>query len=278
VSYYTAMTDPDCDVALWASLGRDAGSQHTRLWLLDAWANGRNENGMGMYVGHQPWARRADGKFDLDRPNGVYDDRLEETLQAFTSRGIHVVLSILELYTWSRGKSGLLWVPDRDGQPVRNNINGVRWGDPNDDDGGYFMLPDEVLLNLMARAVDVAKGYGNQVSFELGNEMPEKDLHRRLRDGLRALGWGGRIQVNRNEDTPSQFWNMGLDRVEYHGIAFHGMRDIGYLDKDYGPDQHIVRTLQRRKAKSTSPPARWRDGTGSSDLDISSRHTGLEDR
>lgn len=242
VSYYTAMTDPDCDAAEWAARTRDVGSQHTRVWALDAWANGRLESGTGMYVGLQPWALRGDLRFDLDGPSGAYYEAVDRFVRAFNATGQHVVITVLELYTWSRGKAGLVWVPDRNRQPVRNNINGVKWGDPNDDDGGYFMLPDETLRAFIAGLVSTV-GENRGVSFEIGNEMPEKDLHYRMRDWLRAAGWAGRIQVNRNEDTPSQYDNMKIGR-DFDALAIHGRRDLGYLDEDHGAEQHRHRTFR----------------------------------
>ena len=254
VSYYTAMTDPDCDPDAWANRTRDAGSRHTRLWLCDAWANGRLEAGTGMYEGFQPWAWTVNG-FDLARVSGAYLDRLDRVLTAFHRTGQHVCLSILELYTWSARKDGRLWVPQRDRQPQRNNIQHVEWGTPDDDVWLDTELPDDALARVLEAVLQTIGARWRGVTFEIGNELPEKPLHTRVRDLVRSLGWQGRLQVNRNEDTPSQYDNMQIG-VAFDALAIHGRETLAYLDEDFGPEQHAFRTFREAYASGTIDPAR----------------------
>lgn len=241
VSHYTVVTDPQCDPAAFAAVTRDLGSQHTRIAFLfpDAWAIGTAHG--GQYDGLIPWARRSDGRFDLFDFEPRFWNRLDQALDAFAACGIHVVLTCLELYSWSRGKSGLPWVPDRDVQPQRLNVNGVSWGSPDDDAGGFFMLPDPALRRLLWEIVSHVQGRPG-VSLEIGNEMPEKEMHYRIRDGLRAAGYTGQIQVNRNEDTPGQPANMKIGR-DFDRLALHGRDDLSYLDEDF-PREPVHRTFR----------------------------------
>ena len=255
IAYYTALQDPACNLAEWANRTRDGGSQHTRQWLMCAWANGWLEGDTApggipgsLFQGYMPWRLLANGRYDLDATNPYYLERLDQLLTEFHRTGQHVCLSIWELYSWSARKANLLWVPNRDLQPQRNNIQGVEWGWPDDDTWLVTLLgadnePANVTERLMTDVLATIGGRWPEVTLELGNEFPEKGAHRRLRDLLRRLGWQGRIQVNRNEDTPSQYDNMGIGQA-YDSLSIHGRTTLDYLDEDFGPEQHKHRTFR----------------------------------
>ena len=256
-SYYGSPTDPDCDPVELATRFADVGAKHTRTgWMLDAWAIGEMDGSgnylPGQYDGLHPWLESPFDGFDLDSPNNAYWDRHGDYIEAMHDQGIHVVLTILDLYSWSEGKSNLLWVPNRDLQPMRHNINGVSWGSPNDDDGGFYMLPDETLIAFTERLVDEVPSEG--VTIEIGNEFPEKALHYRMADHLRRLGWAGPIQVNRNQSTPSQYDNMHIGTA-FDQIAFHGFEELSYLDEHF-PDQHLYHSFREAYDSGSMNPER----------------------
>jgi hypothetical protein len=226
-SFYTALTCPWVDPAGYAKALANCGVGFTRVWLLDAWAVNGGEDA-GQYPGYLPVKRTSDGRFDLTAWDASYFDRLARFTQALNDQRISAQVSILELYTWAQRKQGMLWVPDATKGPYRHNVNGVRWGDP--DDPTFFGLPDSWLDEFIGRCLDVLNG--RMFTVELANEMPEKDLHYRLRDRVRACGYTGPIQVNRNEDTPGQYWNMKIGQ-EFDTLALHGMRTIDYLEVEY---------------------------------------------
>ena len=250
-SYQTGMTNPACDPVLWASLLSGAGCDLTRIWALDAWANGGN--GPGEYAGHVPWLHDSNGVFDLDVPNEWYDERLHEYVQAQNARSITVQITVLELYTWSKLKAGELWVPNPDRGPFRRNRNGVRWGDP--DDPTFFSLPDEVLAALIARLCTATRGLA--VCFEVGNEMPEKPMHARIAAALRSHftdDWRPDVTINRQEDTPGRYADMHIGQ-DYDRIVYHGKASLAYLDEDY-PREPRFRTFRQFYAAGEYEPAR----------------------
>jgi hypothetical protein len=83
----------------------------------------------------------------------------------------------------------------------------------------------------MTRVVYTLGLNGDGYAIELGNEMPEKEMHERMADHLRGVGYRGVITCNRNEDTPGQYVNMkiGADG-RYSRLAHHGQGEISYLD------------------------------------------------
>jgi len=250
-SYQTGMTNPACDPSLWASLLRDAGCDFTRIWLMDAWAIG--PNGDGQYAGVVPWLRDAAGVFDFDRPDGRYDQRLHDYVRIQNAAGITVQCTVLELYSWSERKQGLQWVPNQDIGPFRKNRNGVRWGDP--DDPTFFSLPDDVLHAFIVRVCDALRGLA--VAFEIGNEMPEKEMHQRIDDALLrqfTADWRPDVTVNRQEDTPGQYANMQIG-WHYDRIAYHGRDSLAYLDEDF-PDEPTFRTFRELWDSDTYEPSR----------------------
>lgn len=236
-SYYTAATDPRIDPEAFAVALDQVDVTFTRAWLIDAWAVG--PNGPGQYAGFLPVERTADGRFDLTRWDEGYFKRIRTFADAMNQHRIVPLFTILELYAWSERKAGLLWVPDANLGPFRRNANGVRWGAP--DDPTFETLPDDFLRGFLCRVVDTLRG-ASWVA-EIGNEMPEKPMHYRIRDALRACGYTGEITVNRQEDTPGQYANMAIGR-DFDRISFHGKGTIEYLDEDF-PNEPVFRTFRQ---------------------------------
>lgn len=242
-SYYASATDPDLDLAAFADYIKAVGGVCTRTWLLDAWSLGeRDGNGQflrGQYDGFIPVVRLADGRFDMSRWNDAYFARLRRFTEIMNSRGVWPHFTILELYTWSDRKAGLPFVPNVERQPYRNNINGVRWGNPDDRSFGAppyeddpAQLPDPWLRSFICKVVTTLQS--TTYAVEIGNEMAEKSLHDRIAAAVRVCGYTGDITVNRNEDTPGQIWNMGVDRGQrFDRLALHGKLDMSYLDEDF---------------------------------------------
>ena len=250
-SYQQALGNPACDPALLASLLSDAGCDFTRVWAMDAWAVG--PNGDGQYSGFVPWLRDSAGVFDLDAPDGRYDQRVHDFVRTMNQRGITVQITTLELYSWSERKQGMLWVPDQHIGPVRHNRQGVQWGHP--DDPTFFSLPDDTHRAFLARLCDAVRGL--QVCFEIGNEMPEKEMHERIARELLShfsSDWAPELTVNRNDDTPGQYANMRIG-TNYDRIAYHGKDSLAYLDEHF-PDEPDFQTFRQFYASGTCDPAR----------------------
>lgn len=233
-SYYAAATDPDVDMPRLGQFFRDCKVTGTRAWLLDAWAIGQRDTAghflKGQYDGLIPVVRRPDGRFNLDQWNGAYFTRLRTFVELMNLNGVFCHLTLLELYTWSERKAPLPFVPEADLGPYRHNVNGVHWGDP--DDPTFFSLPDVWLTSFYAKVIDTLRGLAWLP--EIGNEMPEKDLHTRSAAALRAAGWTQKITVNRQDDTPGQYANMKIG-IDYDLIALHGKLNLNYLDENYQP-------------------------------------------
>lgn len=241
-SYYTSLTDPRVDLADFALRLADLGCTLTRVWLLDAWAIGASA-GTGCYDGLLAWERQADGRFDLWRVNPFYLERLRAYVEVMNAAGILPELSGLELYTWSDRKRGLLWVPDAARQPFRSNRQGLVYtGDDAFARIGQPTAEDAFLRHFYRQIVDTLSGLTYTV--ELGNEMPEKPLHERLREAWRIAGYTGTISVNRHEDTPGQYANMRIGQPGgYDRTSFHGKREMAYLDEDF-PREPRVRSFR----------------------------------
>jgi len=243
-SYYTSLTDPRIDPAEFAAQLHDLGCNGTRVWLIDAWAVGQ---GTGCYDGYHPWVRNNDGWWNLNAVSQPYLDRLRNYVEQMNSYGILPQLTGWELYSWSDRKQGLLWVPNAALGPFRHNRQGIVYGK----DTAFRVIatggPHQFLAAFYQRVVDTLMGLSYEI--ELGNEMPEKELHYRLRDAWRTAGYLGRIGVNRNDDTPGQYHNMKIG-VEFDGISYHGKSHIEYLDEVY-PDEPIYSTFREFY---TAPP------------------------
>ena len=241
LSYYTSATDPRVDPAAFATRLQDAGATHTRVWLLDAWAVG--QHGTGQYLGYVPWEQPLDGRFDLWAVNQAYLDRLRAYVEAMNAHGILPELSGLELYSWSDRKQGMLWVPDANLGPFRKNKQGIFYSDDTAFDRiGQPAGEDAFLGHFYSQVVATLTGLAYAV--EIANEMPQKELHARLRHLWRAAGYRGSLGVNRNEDTPGQFKNMRIGQLDgYDRIAFHGRKDLAYLDEVYA-DEPVYPTFR----------------------------------
>ena len=247
-SYYTSMTDPDVDLPVFARFLRDVGVKHTRTWLLDAWALGEREADgtfkKGQYDGLQPVTRSPVGPFNLGEWNDAYWTHLRRYVDTLNAYGIWPHLTLLELYTWSDRKKDLPFVPRVEWNLFRNNVNGIRWGDP--DDATFESLPDAWMADFIDGVVGTLAG--TSYALEIGNEMPEKPMHYRIRDAVQATDYPSSITVNRQIDSPGQYWNMGIDRGDFDRIAFHGKLDIGYLDEQYHDEAPAGRPTTFREA------------------------------
>lgn len=242
LSYYTSLTDPRLDLAGFAARLRDAGADYTRVWLMDAWAV-RASGGTGCYDGYVPWQRASDGRFDLWNLHPQYLDRLRGYVEQMNAVGVLPQLSGWELYSWSTRKAGMLWVPDANNGPFRHNRQGVYYAD----DTAFDRIAqpsgeDAFLGHFYRRVVQVLDG--TSYTVELANEMPEKALHERLAALWRTAGYLGSLSVNRQDDTPGQYSNMKIGQPGgYQRIAYHGKKDLAYLDEAY-PDEPVYKTFR----------------------------------
>ena len=144
-----------------------------------------------------------------------------------------VQLCFLELYSWSFRKV----VPfDQELTWARHNVNGVRWGGPSreKDDATLVSLPDDFLVELVERVVSRVKGAG--VAVVPFNEGPEKSIHEKIAAIVKRVDPSMQVVTNRNDDTPGMYQNMRVGRSDIDRIAFHGWKDMGFLDADYSPD------------------------------------------
>jgi hypothetical protein len=204
--------------------------------------------------GTWPHVQLSDGRWDLHTFNGAYLDKLYTVINTFHHHGIHVMLCLLELYSWSnRKKSGS---PDGNLDRWRANPQGVKWGgkyngDRQEDDQTLLDCPDEALCRLIDWLAPVWKIHGG-ITVKIGNEYPEKDLHYRVRDEIRRHNPQARFAVNRNEDTPGQYQNMKIGQ-EFDLLDHHGWEDLGFLDNDFPeePDDR-PRTFRQFFDKVTS--------------------------
>ncbi len=223
-SYYTSLTDPRVDPGAFAVRLQDAGCTYTRVWLIDAWAVGAN--GTGQYAGFMPWEWDVDSVFDLERVSQAYLSRLRTYVTAMNDHGILPQLTGWELYSWSDRKRGMLWVPDASRGPFQRNRQGVCYSD----DAAFDVIATggkhEFLGAFYAACVQALRGL--VYTIELGNEMPEKPLHERLKRAWRDAGYTGSISVSRNTDAPGQYENMGIGG-SYDRVSFHGKKSLDYL-------------------------------------------------
>lgn len=227
-SDYQSLGDPRVDPRAFAEALSGLGVTFTRVWLLDAWATGTGEP--GSYDGVLPATRRADGRWDLFAWNEQYFERLRQFAAAMNGHGITPVFTLLELYSWSETKQGLLWVPDQNRGLFRANVNGVRWGQP--DSPTFATLPDRWLREFSCRVVETLSG--TRFVIELGNEMPDAPMHGRVLAHLRTTcRYSGEVWVNREHDRPDLFSALDLGR-RYDRWSIHGAAALSYLDEPRG--------------------------------------------
>lgn len=204
----------------------DAGANFTDVnWLSAVWPS-LVEHGVF------PW-KRTTPPFDLFDWNSEFFERANEVRERCNAAGIVVQGTLWELYSWSNRKRGS-GTPDANQGPWRNNINGIRLGGAyngdrhEDDETLTTLIPTDFCREFLPRILAVWDAEVNPV--RLGNEMPEKGLHERLRDLVRATEPTALITVNRNEDTPGQYANMKIgvnyDRIEFHGAQLKTVADL----------------------------------------------------
>jgi Zn-finger protein len=219
---------------------RDLGVNATELWMMP-WIDDE-----GLFGTVSPWLPRSDGKYDLSVVNNEYWDLNCGFIDLAHQRGQVVQLCFFDLYCCSSEKQGMLWVPDRNRHPVRNNVNGVRWGDPNDDEGIYFYLPDDVLSEFIRETFRRLPQTG--VYARTANESPERPMHQRLRDVIKSARPGCFVICNRQNNNSGQYRNMvingGLD-----GIEFHNFDHVSYIDTPQPPGE-VPNTYEKAWAEA----------------------------
>jgi hypothetical protein len=218
-SLYNLLCDTAWDAKAFARILGDHGCTLTDVWGLSAqWIEQVNDLIL-------PFKKRGDGQWDLFDWNPAYFDRAEMIVAEMNARGVLVQFTLTELYTWSQRKQGLPGVPDANAGPWRRNVNGIHWGIP-DDDVYFETEPKEWLTEYITRIVGRLKGAG--VVWRLGNEMPEKGLHERLRDVVKRADPSAQTVINR-EDVPGMYANMRIGK-DYDRIEYHGLRDLSTLE------------------------------------------------
>lgn len=249
LSYYASLTDPRLEPKDFFSRLASASANFTRTWLFDAWAV--DQGGPGQYSGFVPFSRIG-GRWDLHTPDPRYLERLRAYTRAANDAGVLPQFTGLELYTWSDRKAGMLWVPDQSKLWMQHNVQELVYAD----DNAFETLATEGVHGWLGRfyrhvvqALD-----GLHYVIELGNEMPEKPLHERLARLWRAAGYMGPLSVNRQEDTPGQYANMKIG-ANYDLIAFHGKKDLNYLDEVFA-DEPVYRTFRAFYESGSFEPSR----------------------
>ncbi len=216
-----------CNIRETVNIYQDCGVQLTRVNLLSAlWPE----------VNVLPHRQRSNGQWDLIDWNAEYFDRLSEVRDRCNQAGIVVQWTNYELYSWSKRKPG----PQQANTPWRNNVNEVFWSP---EDVTFDLLPDAWSQIWFAKIVPYLHLETNL--FEVGNEFPEKALHKRTADLIHVLQPSAQVTVNRNEDTPGQYANMKIGE-DYSHIAFHGRRlkVVSDLDRIY-PSEPTYKTFNQ---------------------------------
>lgn len=247
-SYAAAFSHRDVDLEDYFKRLHGLGIRHTRIALMDTWAMPTGET--GTYNGYLPWMAEANGSFNLQRFDASYFDRLKQCHELSFKYNIYTVYTLFNLYIWSSRKENLLWVPDMNQRPLRNNVNGIRW----EHDDTFDRLPDWVLEEFMEKILDELGP--DEYGIEAGNEMPEKEMHIKISNFFRANGFHGPLQVNRQEDTPGQYDNM-INRLpgKFDKIAYHGKSSLDYLDEVYD-DEPIHKTFRQFYENGDYEPSR----------------------
>lgn len=180
-----------------------------------------------------PWAHAQDGRADLYALNERYIVRAMQIRDYLNAAGIVVQFCLLELYSWSDRKKVDF---DQNRAWPRYNTNMMRWAA---DDSTLIALPDRWLTDFLNWLVPALDGPG--VLWKLGNEMPEKNLHKGLRNVILNVAPKARFTVNRNEDTPGQYDNMNIGS-DYDFIEFHAWDNIHFAERKF-PKEPIGRPL-----------------------------------
>ena len=208
----------------------------------------------------RPFKTVPDGsQWDLYDWNPEHLDRVDACAYEMNSRGILVQWCYEELYRWSIRKKHPETPDARTGPyALAANVNlidyvGPHYGDPGgpkseaakewDSDMLAHVIPDQWSRDLLTR-LEPHLGLDYNI-FLVGNEYPEKSLHERMRNHVRAVHPFALVSVNRNEDTPGQYANMKIgvnyDYLIYHG---HGMCTVEDLDRHWPESQSSVPTMR----------------------------------
>lgn len=178
------------------------GVTFTDLWLMNSWA---------YHTPHQqPWVQRPDGLWDLEQFSEPWFEDLEWFIDECRANGIVTMITPMDRFVLSK-------VPDPM-HPVRRNVQGVRWGEP-DEDTFLFAPPDVYLVTLV---FEIIRRMGDKLGpIRLANEFPEKPWHFTFAQIIRSFKPDADLVVNRQEDSPGQFLNMRvgeglIDRYQFH--------------------------------------------------------------
>lgn len=180
------------DFALYLDRLTRWGHSFIRLWTHEAWTHS---------VSPQPWSRRgpglaADGRprFDLERPDGAYFQRLRERVAAAGERGLYVSVMLFNGWSIHDNGEGNPW-PNHPFQRT-NNVNHVD-GDPAGVGDGRLVhtLQDPRITRLQEAYVErvvVALADQPHVLWEIANESPgeSRAWQRHMMAHLRALERG----------------------------------------------------------------------------------------
>ena len=247
------------DIEEFFKIGYECGLRnwHTRVWLINA----RPEDFEGYF---DAVLLDGNGRYNLRAPNPAFYERLRFLGRTANKYQCRPVFDIMESYSWTSEKGTLPGVPDRDRHYLRHNNNNVRYGHPSDDTWyveewsapaqpyggplpGWF-IEDE----LMPRAVDALDGC--EYEIEPYNEGKEKRIHFEMAARAYSLDVPG-CQVNRNEDTPGQAFNMqviGTNSPRFDRISHHGWKDLqASLDEEYPEEAGAGRPTTFRKLFET---------------------------
>lgn len=186
----------------------DWGVTWTDLWLMNAWSYQQPHE--------QPWVQEADGRWNLERFSDPWLDDLLWFVDQCSSHGIAVMLTPMDRFVLSK-------VPDPR-HPARHNVQGVTWGQPNEE-AFLYAPPDRYLVELVTEVHARLGGFPGPI--RLANEFPEKPWHFAFAAEIRRFAPDADLIVNRQEDSPGQFLNMRvgqglIDRYQFHGGAGGG--------------------------------------------------------
>ncbi len=218
-SLYGQFGDPRWDGEAFARIIADCGMKQTGWWAWGGWT--LNDSTLS----RMPFHQLPDRRYDLFAWNESYFDAAEQRTRYNNGLGLAVEWTLTDLYSWSYRKAPLPGIGDQSSSPFRANVNGIYW---EKDDVLVDKWPAEWVGEFVTRLVTRLKGLG--VIWKIGNEMPEKDLHRRIRNIIRAIDPTALVTVSRNVDSPGQYANMAIG-TDYDGISFHGWRDMDRLNE-----------------------------------------------
>jgi Family of unknown function (DUF6298)/Putative collagen-binding domain of a collagenase len=144
----------------------------TRLWVVEhAWDADNSSFCSPIAYARTGPGTALDGKtkFQLDRFNQAYFDRLRQRVADAQARGIYVAVMLFD--AWSTGARGV-W----NGHPFNrnNNVNGID-GDPNGDEGiGFHSMRMPAIVALQraytSKVIDTVNDFDN-VIYEIANEV-----------------------------------------------------------------------------------------------------------